>query len=158
MKIFVVLDVINVEIVVGMEIMNKIMDRIYVGDRQDAIDLMVTNPNNIGAILNVCETQDPPLDVVSLYMPFADCAPIPEYEFRACMQWLQDQYVRFDRNIFIHCHLGISRSPTICAAFMAQNKLAENIDIAVSIIRAVRPIVWPHQLTLESAKRYLENV
>jgi len=138
--------------------LDKVVDRIYVGDNLDPHELRVSNSEQIGAILNVCETFDPALDVASLHMPFADCAPIPTYEFQTCMSWLEQQYRRSDRNIFIHCHLGISRSPTICASFMFLQKISPTIQEALATIKAARPIINPHPLTLQSAITYLEEM
>jgi protein-tyrosine phosphatase len=143
--------------------MNRIIDRIYVGDWNDALSLKYSNPNCISAVLNVCENIDYEAlhsgvgvapGVAYLHEPFPDHLPIPESKFNMCMNWLGAQY-SVGRIILIHCALGVSRSPTICAAFLTKLGISKNIDEGLQIIKIARPEVNPSLLTFASAKEYL---
>jgi diacylglycerol kinase (ATP) len=140
------------------EKVNKITDRIYVGDWGDALSLIWPNGNWISAVLNVCENMDNSFDnhIAYLHEPFPDHLLIPKEAFDTCMHWLKTQYV-LGKNILIHCALGVSRSPTICAAFLVKQGLAKTIDEGLLIVKLARPEVNPAPLTFLSAREYLKN-
>jgi hypothetical protein len=59
--------------------------------------------------------------------------------------------------VLIHCHEGVSRSPTILAAYMVKNHLAKNLDDAFNLIAAKRPQINPKKVMMELAKDYLDQ-
>lgn len=135
---------------------NKIVDQLYVGDLRDALMLQVFNSENITAVLNVCEEKDNILSPIKYAsIPFADGKSIPREQFESCMLWLTNQYKQGD-NILIHCTLGVSRSPTICAAFMAKIGLAPTIHDAYQIVKASRNQANPSPIVYASATVLLE--
>jgi protein-tyrosine phosphatase len=136
--------------------MNKIIDRFYVGDWNDAQSLKQSNPNEISSVLNVCENIDDLPAVAYLHAAFKDHETIPKDKFDLCMIWLNTQYSA-NRTILVHCALGVSRSPTICAAFLTKLQVAANIDAALTLVRSARPQVNPAPLTWASAKEYLNG-
>jgi len=136
--------------------MNKITDRLFVGNWGDALSLIWPNANYISAVLNVCENLDQ-LDsnIAYMHVPFPDHLPIPKESFDMCMNWLNGQYT-LGKNILIHCAVGVSRSPTICAAFLVKTGLAKTIDEGLQIIKQARPEVDPAPLTFLSAREHLK--
>ena len=134
-----------------------ITNRLFVGDLQDAYSLNSSNPHNIEAILNVCEERGPALNMASLWMPFPDHKPIPIDIFYECMLWLESQYKRSDRKILIHCAIGKSRSPTICAAFMVTIGLFKSIVEAINVVAKARPQINPAPEVFLSAETYLTD-
>ena len=138
--------------------MNEIVDRLYIGDWNDALSLTHSNPNSIAAVLNVCENINVGLAMSSyLHIPFPDHFPIPADKFSICMSWLNAQYNSCRRRVFVHCACGVSRSPTICAAFLTKVGLASNIDEALTIIKNARPQADPDFLVFASARSYVGN-
>lgn len=136
--------------------MNRIVEGIYVGDAQDAAQLAQANPNGITAILNVrSEATDCPLSGAAMMnVPLIDGEPIVEKEFWACMGWLDEMRNR-NKTILIHCAAGVSRSITICAAFMKRKGLASSMDNAFTVIKANRTQAGPSPVVWASAKGYL---
>ena len=57
--------------------------------------------------------------------------------------------------VLLHCGLGISRAPTLTAAYM-QRVGYMNIDAAIEEIRHLRPSVEPSKILLNSVKEILE--
>ena len=57
-------------------------------------------------------------------------------------------------HLFVHCVGGMSRSPVMCAAWMAWCGYAA-IDAALAEIAELRPIVDPSPILFASAKEHL---
>lgn len=132
--------------------MDEITQKVFIGNWSDALSLKQANPNGISSVLNVCECIDNNLPVFNyLHASFLDHNPIPKDIFDQCMTWLEMQYVNKE-SILIHCALGCSRSPTICAAFFAQQQIFKTLDEALSFIKIVRPQTNPAPEVLESAR------
>jgi protein-tyrosine phosphatase len=149
--------------------MNMIADRIFVGDQPDTDGLAQANPNGITAVLS-CRSEAPdaaelarnnaqlnvplPVGVTSYRVPLVDGATIPQERFWEALGWLDERYRRGAR-ILIHCAAGVSRSVTICAAFMVTHNLASDMEQALAIIKVHRPQAGPNPLVWTSAKEWL---
>lgn len=59
-----------------------------------------------------------------------------------CTQFIRDQIEQRHR-VLVHCFAGISRSSTICAAYLYECGMS--LDEALSFIRQKRPIARPHE-------------
>ena len=67
-----------------------------------------------------------------------------------------EQAIENDEMTLIHCHAGISRSPSVTAAALAsQNNTS--FEKALNTIRSERPIVNPAETLREYARRYINN-
>lgn len=136
---------------------NKIVDRLYVGDVFDANMLNFSNPEVITAVLNVCEEKDD-FSKLSwmkyLHIPFPDHKQIPKEAFDKCMEWLEQRYKTQGR-ILIHCAIGHSRSPVICAAFMTKMRLVESMAHGLYLVKTARPQICPDPIVAGSAEALL---
>lgn len=47
-------------------------------------------------------------------------------------------------NIYIACHAGVSRSPSLLLAYMAKYCLYDSLDQSLSLLRNIRPCVYPN--------------
>jgi protein-tyrosine phosphatase len=56
--------------------------------------------------------------------------------------------------VLLHCGVGLSRAPTMTAAWMHCVGY-RNIDAAIEEIRAVRSIINPSKVLLQSIRRHL---
>jgi protein-tyrosine phosphatase len=138
-----------------------IFEDLYLGSQVNAKDLSTNgNPMGIDVVLNVatdCQYEKNP-SIQYVDIPFNDGYEIPEEQFRACMQALVGTHAQ-GKKVLVHCAAGISRSPTIVAAYLMGKWVGGNfvltIDQAVDHIRIIRNIVNPHPRILTSAKRYL---
>ena len=137
---------------------SRIVKQLYISDWSDAQSLLYANPESITAVLNVCEEED---NFTSLpWMKYFHCAfedhkPIPREKFDACMSWLNERY-RLQNNILIHCALGVSRSPTICAAFLTKQKIVSSMDEGIKLVKLSRPIINPAEFTFISACAFVK--
>jgi len=64
-----------------------------------------------------------------------------------------EEALKKDETVLIHCHTGISRSPSVTAAVLA-NKRNISVNKAINEIQSHRPIVNPVETLREYAKRY----
>jgi len=78
------------------------------------------------------------------------------YELFAEAAGTLEQAIENDEMTLIHCHAGISRSPSVTAAALAsQNNTS--FEKALNTIRSERPIVNPAETLREYARRYINN-
>jgi hypothetical protein len=75
-------------------------------------------------------------------LPFNDGEPIPEQLLLRAVGFIA-RHVRADHRVFVHCYGGISRSPSVVAAYLA---LADGIapDVSISQVQSCRRCVSPH--------------
>ena len=137
--------------------MNLIIDRVYIGTWQEAASLVNQNSVNITTVLNVAEPIYPRSNLIEYRnIIFADSAPIPREQFDACMNFLNDRYSE-NKDILVHCALGVSRSPVIVGAFLVKIKYCSDLAEALALIKAKREIVNPHPVVYQSAQQYLNQ-
>lgn len=95
--------------------------------------------------------------------PFEDISKHFSSSFDFIHNALCQSTVEKPNNVYIHCAAGISRAPTICAAFLMR-ELGITATLALNLIKLSRPYVAPnagflnqlynYQLFLTSAKIY----
>ncbi|KAK6512256.1 tyrosine protein phosphatase yvh1 [Arthrobotrys musiformis] len=68
-----------------------------------------------------------------------------------------DKAVRGGGNVLVHCAMGISRSATICTAYLIYKKQIPS-ETAIDIIRESRPIVCPNYAFRQQLNIYYENL
>ncbi len=135
--------------------MSKITDLLYVGNYGNAARLTDENLEGIQAVLNV-STEPPYNQAESIQyraIRFDDGHEIPLHAFAEAIAFLQFQHETGHKTL-VHCAAGISRSPSVVAAFLHHSKQYD-LDLAFNIIRKCRPIVQPHPLIIRSIKKHL---
>jgi hypothetical protein len=132
---------------------SPITDSIFLGPYHAAQNLQYRNEYGITHILNC--TPDP-LDG----LPNIKVQQLNIHDG----QWVDPDLVRFavrvideavksGGKILVHCHAGISRSPSmVCAYFMYKG---HSWDEALDFVRSKRPQVFPHPLIERSVKKTL---
>jgi protein-tyrosine phosphatase len=85
-------------------------------------------------------------------LPIQDDQPIPVGKFDAVIDAIAEN-IRWG-TVLVNCGVGISRAPTLTAAWMHCVGY-RNIDAAIEEIRAVRSFINPSQILLKSVKELL---
>lgn len=126
-----------------------VCENLYVGSLRAALDLGNLRGHNIGAILTVAGRlkTNVPSDIDHLVIdipdhPSADIIGILQTAF----QFLDGQLLASDsarKNVLVHCASGISRSVSVCCAWLMTRK-AMNFESACKLIRINRPRAAPN--------------
>jgi protein-tyrosine phosphatase len=106
---------------------NYITDGIFIGDKNDAVNLTFLKKNNIKAILNTAfdipkweEDKLKKHNIAYLKLPMSDSPTedIKKYYLRA-YQFISENTLPFrDSNVLVHCAVGMSRSVTMVFAYL----------------------------------------
>jgi hypothetical protein len=100
-------------------------------------------PRDTGAVLNLCESDDPYRCEDHRWEPTHDGVPAPD------LDWLRQQVVFIDshrkngRTVFVHCRNGVSRSGMVIVAYLMWEH-GWTRDDALKFAREKRPIVRPN--------------
>jgi protein-tyrosine phosphatase len=134
--------------------MTQVWERLYIGSIADAEELAAGNLHRIKTVVSLSET---PVEakrrgVNYLHLPIEDEEPVPVRQFDAIMDALSEN-IRWGR-LLIHCASGISRAPSMAAAYMAAVGY-KGIDAAIKEIRKLRPFVHPSDILVNSLKENL---
>jgi atypical dual specificity phosphatase len=134
--------------------MTRIWERLFVGSLIDVERLVRQNANNIGVVITLCEqcVEDKTADVRYVQLPIEDDEPIPVRQFNTIMDAIALNIRR--GNVLIHCAVGLSRSPTLTAAYMHRVGY-KNFDAAIAEIERLRPIISPSKILMKSVKELL---
>ena len=135
--------------------MTKIWDRLYVGKIQDAELLAALNPVGIAAVISLCSevptSKGKSLRYISL--PIDDSTPLSARKFEAVMSAITTE-VRHGK-VLVHCLGGMSRSPTLVAAWLDRCGYAE-FATALREIAEMRQID-PSPILLRSVQGHLRR-
>jgi len=132
----------------------QIWERLWVGGLQDAVRLAKGNPNHIDTVISLCEQciTAKRQGVNYVHLPIQDESPLPAGQFDSIMDALTEN-IRWGK-VLLHCGVGISRAPSLAAAYMAVVGY-KGIDAAIEEIRQLRPIINPSKILFESLRRHL---
>ena len=126
--------------------MNRILDRLYCGAFDD---VPACADAGITCVLSLCEAQPEPIPgVLMLHAPFPDEVDIPVHVWAELITALT-RVLRYGYTVLVHCRLGVSRSPTLCAAYIARAGVFP-LDDALTYVRLCRNIANPHSATWAS--------
>lgn len=135
--------------------MTQVWERLFVGGLNDAKRLAKANPNHIDTVISLCEgcvpTKRPGVNYV--HIPIEDGEPVPVGHFDRVMDAIAEN-IRWG-TVLVHCGVGISRAPSITAAWMHVVGY-KNLDAAIEEIRAMRPFISPSTILLSSVKEHLQ--
>ena len=125
-----------------------------VGSRGSAEDGATLLSQGIGAILSLTATV-PGLKLPHHTVEIQDRYPLPSGAIRESVGFI-DYYRQRGRRVLVHCEMGISRSPSICACFLHESEgLA--LEEAHQQIKIHHPIADPHPVLLASIEEYYQN-
>ena len=133
--------------------MSKITDRIFIGNYYSAEMLDYGNRNSITHVLNCTPHYHKGLkDLTVNQINIDDGFEIPAESVLFGIRMISEA-VRSGGRILVHCHAGISRSPSMVAAYLMYNGFSW--DEAVDFIRRRRPEIFPHPNIERSVKKAL---
>ena len=134
--------------------MTRIWERLYLGSLTDADRLSRSNSSQIATVISVSEqcVEHKTGKVHYIHLPIEDDKPVPVHQFNAVINALA---VNISQGVvLLHCGLGISRAPTLAAAYLHRTGY-KNFDAAMEEIRQVRPSVDPSKILMSSVKEQL---
>lgn len=132
--------------------MTKILDRLYLGNLQNARGLAEANPYGVRFVFNCTPDRLEPIHNVRISQwNLNDGVPIP-YDTTLSMVHSILQQVELGP-VLVCCHTGISRSPGIVAAYLT--RIGMCWDDAVDFIGRRRPVVRLHHLISLSIRQAL---
>jgi protein-tyrosine phosphatase len=134
--------------------MTRVWERLFVGSLQDAERLSRNNTIQIATVISLSEqcVEHKADDVRYIHLPIEDAEPVPMRQFEMLMKAIAEG-IRTGK-VLVHCAVGVSRSPTLTAAYMHRVGY-KHIDAAMEEIRQVRPSVDPSKILLSSVKEQL---
>ena len=134
--------------------MTRIWERLYIGGLVDAEELADENTNDITTVISLSEipVQTRREDVKYVHLPIEDDVPVPVRQFYGVMDAIRKN-IRWG-TVLLHCGMGVSRAPSLAAAYMAAVGY-KGIDAALKEIRKVRPFIHPSSTLVTSLKENL---
>ena len=137
--------------------MNRITERIYIGDWADWVNLRNDNPQGITAVLD-CTGRDDGNEFYTLdkcFLNQADRAETDKGTVGMAIGFLADE-IRLGKKVLIHCEEGVSRSAIFTILWLMYNGFGW--DEAESLVRNARPIIAPNPILKESAVKCLMEI
>ena len=132
--------------------LTKILDRLYLGGFQDALNLRGQNPLGI---THICNCTSEKLDLPRAKFNIIQMDQLDGHEWHTqklygAGDWIH-QALRGGGKVLVHCHAGASRSPTLVACYLYTCGFGfyESLDE----LRKQRPIINPAPAIVISAKR-----
>ena len=135
--------------------MTHVWERLWLGSRWDAEELAGANPHRITLVISLCEAcvTAKLRDVRYTHIRIEDAEPVPARKFDAIMNAVAQNIRR--GTVLLHCAEGVSRAPSLTAAYMHRVGYRD-IDFALSEIKRLRPIANPSKTLFESVKEHLQ--
>ena len=134
--------------------MTQVWERLFVGGVTDAEELADANPDGITTVISLSEVaiQTRRENVNYVHLPIEDDVPVPIRQFYSVMDVIRKN-IRWG-TVLLHCGVGVSRAPSLAAAYM--NAVGyKGIDAAIKEIRKARPFIHPSDILLNSLKENL---
>ncbi len=133
--------------------LTKVNERLYVGSRNDALQLAFDNSIGITAVVNVATEEDPFIPGIScVHVAVEDGIEIPAAVFDVVLDTIREHLMA--GKVLVHCVGGCSRSPLLAATYIAISEEVE-LDVVLARLRTMRPHIEPSAKGISSAKQYL---
>ena len=134
--------------------MTRIWERLFIGSLKDVERLARKNPCRIDTVITLCERciEDKAADVRYIHLPIVDNEPVPSDQFERVMNAIAMNIG--EGNVLVNCALGVSRSPTLTAAYMHRVGY-KHFNFSLAEIEQLRPIAEPSEILRNSTKETL---
>ena len=66
------------------------------------------------------------------------------------------QQIEQGNGVYIHCGVGVGRAPTVAAAYLVSTGMTP--EEAWTMLRAIRPFIWPNRRQRASVKQFAEEL
>ena len=133
--------------------MNPVTPLLTLGSRQDALDAELLDACGIQALLSLEPVAPPPGIQCQLHLTLRDRQPMAADTLERALDFIHQQ-INAGRRVLVHCQMGISRSPTLVAAYLHRHQ-GMPLDEAVTYLHHLRPVVNPHPVLLASVAALL---
>ncbi|CAN8000166.1 unnamed protein product, partial [Ixodes hexagonus] len=127
----------------------RVLPFLFLGNERDARDADLLDRLGVGYVLHVTTT--PPLGLQTRHGQGLRCKRLPASDschqnlkqfFEEAFAFLDEAHASGSR-VLVHCHAGISRSPTITVAYLMRHLRLPLVD-AYRYLKAKRPIISPN--------------
>jgi hypothetical protein len=140
-------------------LLNQVVPGLYIGRLPFPFERHGLREAGINAVVNLCwefphpSGTDRKPGIVTARVPILDGSPPTDRQFGEAIQWVA-RWRAEGRCVLVHCAQGHGRSATIVAAILLRLGLAQNVEQAVSMIRAARPRAHPSRKQQVALMRY----
>ena len=143
-------------------LLNPVVPGLFIGRLPFPSELPELRAAGIEAVLNLCwefprlSGLDADSAIEMVRSPILDGSPPSDRQFQAAVQRVE-QWRAEGRPVLIHCAQGHGRTATITAAILIRLGLASDVDEALSLIVAARPLAKPSRQQEAALRRYVEE-
>jgi protein-tyrosine phosphatase len=134
--------------------MTQVWERLFIGGLSDAEELAEGNPLRITTVVSLTEipVEAKRKGVNYVHVPIADDEPVPFRQFTTVMDAIAKSIRK--GNPLLHCGVGVSRAPSLAAAYMDAVGCM-GVETAIGEIRKLRPVISPSTVLINSLKENL---
>lgn len=139
--------------------MDQILDRLWLGTVDDAAAYTdpATQAIPLASILTLNEAKPPvAAGITHIHAPIRDEVYLPGYQWAELLHALQ-RLIHAPGIVLVHCRLGVSRAPSLVAAYLARCGHSRDLATALAYLVARRGCVAPHQETWRSLVEYYDT-
>lgn len=127
--------------------MVEVYPRLYLGSLEDSLNERLLQDHNITYLLSIHDVSDeiPPTARNRHYFRIKAADTLSQDltpTFSRAVQFISRAHMK-DANVLVHCRAGVSRSATLCAAYIA-NKEGVHPEYAIQHMKRSRSIVNPN--------------
>ena len=145
---------------IDIDSITQVTPKLYLGTWGDASNLMYDNPNNITAVLSLCQDSvELPSTIRHIVIPFMDGHNILDRVIDECVSTIFES-MRRGETLLVHCNMGASRSPAIVAAYLFQTRRLGSPELTLEDVldelHQMRPVVNPSPAVVHSIKKHLQ--
>lgn len=131
--------------------MDQIRSWLYIGTYRDTLNKSYLDFKSIQAMLQLAEKVQH-LNIVSLYLPVEDLAPISSEHLRQGVDFVREHKQR-GNHILVSCGAGINRSSAFCAAVLKEEEGLSLFD-AFKAVKHKHPEAMPHEPVWDSLCKF----
>lgn len=123
---------------------SKVLPWLYLGAQDVAYDHPLLKQYSITHILSIGVPSPPHNDIQNTFVEAYDTDDFSiEDIFEKCFEVI-NKVRNAGGTIYVHCNAGISRSPTIVAAYLIKHQNCASYADALQVIRSARPKIRPN--------------
>jgi len=127
---------------------DRILDRLWCGCLADGQQIAAgENPGQITYLLNISQYSYDAADVFAVHYPIQDEVFLPAATWENLTQLLAN-ILAARYTVLVHCRLGKSRAPSLCAAYLM--RCGYSPEKALHLVQSQRPVADPHSETWQS--------